>query len=39
MIPNRYEVTNTIKGTELYYDDIMDKVYLDKSLYYADFDE
>ena len=39
VIPNRYEVTNTIKGTELYYDDIMDKVYLDKSLYYADFDE
>ena len=38
-IPNRYEVTNAIKGTELYYDDIMDKVYLDKSLYYADFDE
>ena len=38
-IPERYEVTYAIKGTELYYDDIMDKVYLDKALYYADFDE
>ena len=38
-IPARHEVTGAIRGTELYYDSIMDKVYRDKSLYYADFDE
>ena len=39
VIPNRYEVTMAIKDTELYYDDIMDIIYRDKSLYYADLDE
>ncbi len=39
VIPNRYEITMAIKDTELYYDDIMDKIYRDKSLYYADLDE
>ena len=39
VIPNRHEVTAAIRGTELYYDSIMDKVYRNKSFYYADFDE
>jgi hypothetical protein len=38
-IPDRYEILNAIRDTELYYDSIMDKVYCDKSTYYADFDE
>ena len=38
-IPNRYEVINAVKGTELYYDDIMDKIYRSKELYYADIDD
>ena len=38
-IPDRYEVTGAVKDTELYYDSIMDKIYRDKSFYYADIDE
>lgn len=38
-IPNRREVITAVKGTELYYDSIMDKVYRDKTLYYNEIDE
>ncbi len=38
-IPNRYEVIYAIKSKELYYDSIMDKIYRDKALFYADLDE
>ena len=38
-IPDRYEVTGAVRDSELYYDPIMDRIYRDKSLYYADLDE
>ena len=38
-IPNRYEVTAAVKDSELYYDSIMDKIYRDKALYYAELDD
>lgn len=36
---DRYMVTGAVKDTELYYDAIMDKVYREKSLYYADIED
>ena len=38
-IPDRYEVTGAVRDSELYYDPIMDKIYREKALYYADIDE
>lgn len=38
-IPSRSDVTQAVRGSELYYDSIMDKVYRNKELYYSDFDE
>jgi hypothetical protein len=38
-IPSRYEVTGVLSGTDFYYDDIMGKIYRNKSYYYAEFDE
>ena len=38
-IPDRYEITNAVNDSELYYDSIMDKIYREKALYYADIDE
>ena len=38
-IPDRYAVTGAVRDSELYYDEIMDKIYRDKSLYYAELDE
>ena len=39
VIPDRWEVTGAVKDSELYYDSIMDKVYREKSLYYADIED
>ena len=38
-IPSRFDVTQAVHGSELYYDSIMDKIYRNKELYYSDFDE
>lgn len=37
-IPDRYMVTGAAKDSELYYNEIMDKVYRDKALYYDDIE-
>lgn len=38
-IPDRYEITNAIADTNYYYDEIMGKVYKNKSFYYSEFDD
>lgn len=38
-IPARHEVTGVLSGTDFYYDNIMGKIYRNKSYYYAEFDE
>lgn len=38
-IPDRYEITNAIANTSYYYDEIMDKVYRNKSIYYSEFED
>lgn len=38
-IPEKNEITSAISGTEFYYDEIMDKIYRNKSFYYSEFDD
>jgi hypothetical protein len=38
-IPDRYEITNAIADTNYYYDEIMDKVYRNKNVYYSEFED
>lgn len=38
-ITDRYDVTGALSGTDFYYDNIMGKIYRNKSIYYAEFDE
>lgn len=37
-VPDRWEVTGAVKDSEFYYNEIMDKVYRDKALYYDDIE-
>ena len=37
-VPDRWEITGAVKDSELYYDSIMDKIYREKSLFYADIE-
>jgi hypothetical protein len=37
-IPDRWEVTGAVRDSELYYDSVMDKIYREKSLFYADIE-
>ena len=39
VIGNRAEIVEAVKGTDFYYDRIMQKIYREKSLYYADLDD
>lgn len=39
IIPERSEITRVILGTDFYYDEIMDKIYRNKSFYYSEFDD
>lgn len=38
-IPEKHEIINAISGTEFYYDEIMDKIYRNKSYYYSEFED
>lgn len=38
-ISDRYDVLSAISGTEFYYDNIMQKIYRNKNVYYAEFDD
>ena len=38
-ISEKYDVLSAIRGTEFYYDNIMQKIYRSKNEYYAEFDE
>lgn len=38
-IPEKYDVTRAVSGTGMYYDNIMNKIYSSKSLYYSDLDD
>jgi hypothetical protein len=38
-IPDKYEITSAIKGTNFYYDEIMEKIYRDKNLYYEEIED
>lgn len=38
-IPDRYELTSAIGGTDFYFDEIMDKFYLNKNIYYSEFED
>ena len=38
-ITDRYDVTGALSGTDFYYDNIMGKIYRNKSHYYTEFDE
>ena len=38
-ITDRYDITGALSGTDFYYDNIMGKIYRNKSYYYAEFDE
>lgn len=38
-IPNKYDITEAISGTDFYYDSIMDKFYKNKSYYYNELDD
>lgn len=38
-IPEKYEIINAIADTDYYYDEIMDKVYRNKDIYYSEFDD
>lgn len=38
-ITDRYDVTGALSGTDFYYDNIMGKIYRNKSYYYSEFDE
>ena len=38
-IPEKNEITSAISGTEFYYDEIMDKIYRNKSFYYSEFED
>lgn len=37
-IPDRWEITGAVRDSELYYDSVMDKIYREKSLFYADIE-
>lgn len=38
-VPGRYDVIEAISGTDFYYDEIMDKFYINKEVYYSEFDD
>lgn len=38
-VADKYDIITAIKGTDLYYDNIMQKIYRSKNEYYAEFDE
>lgn len=38
-IPERFEITEAISGTDMYYDPIMNRIYSDKSIYYDDLSD
>ena len=38
-VADKYDIITAIKGTDLYYDNIMQKIYRNKNAYYAEFDE
>lgn len=35
----KFRITESIKDTEIYYDEIMEKVYIDEGYYYEEFDD
>ena len=38
-VADKYDIITAIKGTDLYYDNIMQKIYRNRNAYYAEFDE
>ena len=38
-IPEKYDVTSAVTGTQMYYDSIMNKIYSSKNQYYSDLDD
>lgn len=38
-IPSRFEITEAISGTDMYYDPIMNRIYSDKSIYYDELSD